>query len=76
MRRKWKTKPATAVAGETSDPDETPDSDEPVNELEPAGEEEPAPASFTLSVSSGRSRVVSFDYGQAAAVFRAGQPWP
>jgi hypothetical protein len=51
MRRKWKTKPATTVAGEISDRDEVAEN-EPVGELEPASEEEPAPGSFTLSVTS------------------------
>jgi hypothetical protein len=71
LRHRQKTQPTTSVAGETSDRDEIPDTNESADELEPA--DEPA-VSFTLSLGSGRSRVISFDYGAGNAAFRAGMP--
>jgi hypothetical protein len=71
-RRKWKTKPATPMAGETSDSDDVPDTDEPASELEPS--DEPASPSYTLSVASPRTRLVGTDRAAAAAAFRAGMP--
>jgi hypothetical protein len=47
---------------------------EPADEPEPDAEPEPVP-SYTLSLASPRSKVVSMDYGAAAAVFKlSGMP--